>query len=172
MPSKFLSLKLAFWIYLYTSLHSLKHIILIMNMIMMKTLRHYLEKRQRKSSREVLMMVYLHKRGEGIWNYSGRGDFVKTASTNLTSPRYMTRDCSTSDTILKMELFLGFLFWHWLWYCTLTVIVNHVEYVMNYGCLLNYQGVLSTNQIVSRDWELSKESIKSHQIAIIEGLKQ
>ena len=26
----------------------------------------HLEKRQRKSSREVLMMVYLHKRGEGI----------------------------------------------------------------------------------------------------------
>ena len=127
---------------------------------MMKTMRRYLEKRQR-NSREVLMMVYLHKRGEGIWNYSGRGDFVKTASTSLTSPRYMKRDCSTSDTILKMELFLGFLFWHWLWFCTLTVRVNHVEYVMNYGCLLNYQGVLSTKQIFFRDWVLSKESIKS-----------
>ena len=92
-------------------------------------------------------MVYLHKRGEGIWNYSARGDFVKTAFTSLTSPRYMTRDCSTSDTILKMELFLGFWFWHW--FCTLTVRVNHVEYVMNYGCLLNYQGVLSTGKLFS-----------------------
>ena len=46
-----------------------------------------------------------------------------------------------------MELFLGFWFWHW--FCTLTVRVNHVEYVMNYGCVLNYQGVLSTSKLFS-----------------------
>ena len=49
----------------------------------------------------------------------------------------------------KWSFFLGFWFWHWLCFCTLTVRVNHVEYVMNYGCLLNYQGVLSTGKLFS-----------------------
>ena len=62
MPSKFLSLKLAFE-FICISRYSLKHILIIMNMILMKTMKRYTLKRDRGKVAGKSWWWYIYIRG-------------------------------------------------------------------------------------------------------------
>ena len=135
-------------------------------MIMMKKMKRYTLKRDRGKVAGKSWWWYIYIRGGREFEIIQPGEISSKRPPRLWHCQDIWRGIVLHQTqFWKWSFFLGFWFWHW--FCTLTVRVNHVEYVMNYGCLLNYQGVLSTGKLFQR-----LRTFKSQQIAMIGGLKR